>query len=99
MTVLHLPWLEIAILLAVLGALVVDRARDPQRAARMGTAFTGAVLLCTGLAWVAFALDVTSSAGVAWSAQTYLWGRQPFRLDNLSAPLVVVAALLHFLTA
>ena len=54
MSVLHLPWLEIAILLPVLGALAVNRLRDPQRAARLGTAFTGATFLCTLLAWAAF---------------------------------------------
>ena len=99
MTVLHLPWLEIAIFFAVLGALGVNRIRDPQRAARLGMAFTGTVFLCTILAWVAFAHGVIPVAGMAWSAQVYLWGRQLFRMDALSAPLVVVAALLHFLTA
>ena len=95
MSALQLPWLEIAILLAVLGAVGVNRVRDPQRAAWLGTAFTAAALLATVLAWAAFALG----AAPAWSAQTSLWGRQPFRMDDLSAPLVVVAALLHFLTA
>jgi NADH-quinone oxidoreductase subunit M len=99
MTALHLPWLEIALLLAVLGALAVSRVRDPQRAARLGMAFTAAALLCTILAWAAFALGAGPGAGAGWSAQTYLWGRQLFRMDALSAPLVVVAALLHFLTA
>jgi NADH-quinone oxidoreductase subunit M len=96
---LHLPWIEIAILLAVLGAVGVSRVRDPQRAARLGTAFTGMVFLCTVVAWIAFALGVTSAAEVAWGGQVYLRGREVFRMDNLSAPLVVVAALLHFLTA
>src|SRR5262249_27654989 len=31
--------------------------------------------------------------------RTYVWVRHPSRLDTPSAPLVVVAALLHFLTA
>src|SRR5262245_39150046 len=62
-------------------------------------AFTAAALLRTLLAWAAFALGATPAAGAAWSAQTYVWGRQPFHMDDLSAPLVVVAALLHFLTA
>jgi NADH-quinone oxidoreductase subunit M len=96
---LPLPWLEIAILLAVLGALVVSRVRDPQRAAQLGITFTGTVLLCTVLAWFAFALDLDSAAEAGWSGQTYLWGRELLRLENLSAPLVVVVALLHFLTA
>ena len=36
MIALDLPWLEIAILLALLGAVGVNRVRDPQRAARWG---------------------------------------------------------------
>jgi NADH-quinone oxidoreductase subunit M len=99
MTDLPLPWLEIAILLAVAGALAVSRVRDPQRAARLGTAFTALVLLGTVLAWAAFAAGVTPGTSAAWSGQTFLWGRELFRLDDLSGPLVVVAALLHFLTA
>ncbi len=99
MTVLHLPWLEIAILLAVLGALIVSRVRDSQRAAQLGTAFTGAALLCAVLAGAAFASGVTPSEEAVWSAQTYLWGPRLFRMDDLSALLVVVVALLHFLTA
>ncbi len=99
MSALHWPWLEIAILVAVLGALIVSRVRDPQRAARLGIAFTGTALLGTILAWAGFALGGAPPEAVAWSVQTYLWGPPLFRLDDLSAPLVVIAALLHFLTA
>src|SRR5579871_6183190 len=99
MTALDLPWLEIAILVALLGALGVQRVRDPQRAARLGTTFTGAAFLSTILAWASSVLGDASAAGQVWSAQTFLWGRQLFRMDGLSAPLVVVVALLHFLTA
>jgi NADH-quinone oxidoreductase subunit M len=99
MTTLQLPWLEIAILLAALGAMVVSRARDPRRAARLGTAFTGVALLGTVLAWAAFALGVSAAGGEAWRVRTYPGGPELFGLDDLSAPLVVVAALLHFLTA
>jgi NADH-quinone oxidoreductase subunit M len=99
MTAQHLPWLEIAILLAVLGALAVSRVRDPQWAAGLGTAFTAAVFLCTVVACATFALGETPAAEAACSPQTSLWGRRLLYLDNLSAPLVVVVALLHFLTA
>src|SRR5262249_62338171 len=37
--------------------------------------------------------------GGGWSAQPYLFGRRLFALDELSAPLVALVALLHFLTA
>ena len=83
MTALHLPWLEIAILLALLGAVGVSHVRDPQRVARLGTAFTGVTFLCTVLAWAAFALGVTPASGVAWGVQTYLGGPQLFGLDDL----------------
>ncbi len=95
MTAPDLPWLEIAILLAALGAVVVSRVRDPQRAARLGTAFTATVFLCTALAWAAFALGVTPARGV----RTLPGSPELFGLDGLSAPLVAVASLLHFLTA
>ena len=68
MIALDLPWLEIAILLALLGAVGVNRVRDPQRAARMGTALTGTAFLCTLLAWAAFALGVTHASTEASSA-------------------------------
>jgi NADH-quinone oxidoreductase subunit M len=96
MTPLNVPWLEVGILLAVLGAMCVSRVRDPQRAARLGMAFTAGVFLCTVLAWASFALGAASDA---WSVQSGLGSSQFFGLDNLSAPLLVVAALLHFLTA
>jgi NADH-quinone oxidoreductase subunit M len=99
MIALQLPWLEITILLALLGALGVDGVRDPQRAARLGMAFTGMVFLGTVLACAAFALGVTSTSDAVWNVQSDLGGSPLFRMDELSAPLVVVAALLHFLTA
>jgi NADH-quinone oxidoreductase subunit M len=99
MSALQLPWLEIAMLAALVGAMSVSHVREPHRAARLGTAFTAVVLLCTVLAWAAFGLGVTGDGGSAWSLQAYLGSPQLFVLDNLSAPLVVVTALLHFLTA
>lgn len=99
MSGLQLPWLEIAIAVAAAGAAVVSRVRNPQRAARLGTTFTGTVLVCTLLAWAAPAAAALAQPGQGWSVQPYLFGRRVFRLDDLSAPLVVVAGLLHFLTA
>lgn len=99
MNVLHLPWLELAIGIALFGSIVVSRFRDPNQAYRWGLVFTGFSFCCAFLAWLAFYLGVSPELTLRWSAQPSLFGRQLFSLDELSAPLVPAVALLHFLTA
>jgi NADH-quinone oxidoreductase subunit M len=99
---LPLPWLEAAILLALVGAVTISRVRNLDRAWRWGAAFTGAVLACSMLASLGFYLQEwseTKAAASHGSLQVYLFGRPYLGLDELNAPLVPVAALLHFLTA
>jgi NADH-quinone oxidoreductase subunit M len=99
MNVLHLPWLEAAILTALAGALCVSQVRDPYRAARGGLTFTGLALVATLLAWLAFFVERQDlpAAVEPYSLQPYLFGRQVFALDALGAPLVPAVALLHYL--
>lgn len=87
MTWHELPWLEIAVavplLLAVPAALVRSKV--------------------AGVRWASLGcgLAVLASA-VAWAAQHWLGGQGSgplFRVDELSAPLLPVVALLHLLTA
>jgi NADH-quinone oxidoreductase subunit M len=99
MNLLHLPWLELAIAVALIGFPSVSLLRDPDRAYRWGLAFTGLSFACSVLAWLAFHLGVPPELGESWSVQPALFGRQLFRLDQLNAPLVPVVALLHFLIA
>jgi NADH-quinone oxidoreductase subunit M len=94
----QLPWLEFAILAALVGSPVVSRLRDPERAYRWSVAFTGLSLACALLAWLSFDAGTPPEPAGTWSAQPFLFGRQLFRLDNLNAPLVPAIALLHFLT-
>jgi NADH-quinone oxidoreductase subunit M len=97
MNLWNVPWLELSIGVALVGAVWVNRFRNPARAFGWGLAFTGAALACAALAALGFVLG--APAGEARSAQPYLFGRQLLALDELSAPLVVLVALLHFLTA
>jgi NADH-quinone oxidoreductase subunit M len=97
--VLHLPWLEFAILFTLAGFPFVSRLRDPNRAFRWGLAFMASSFFCTFLAWLAFFVGVTPEQLEPWSLQPHLFGRQILVLDELSAPLVPTVALLHFLTA
>jgi NADH-quinone oxidoreductase subunit M len=99
MRLLLIPWLELSIVLALLGSLLVSRVREPGAAARWGMALTGIVFACTFLAWLGFFLGVTTVSDRSWSVQPWLFGRRVFELDGLSAPLVPAVALLHFLTA
>lgn len=96
---LPLPWLELAILATLVGALFVSRFRDPLRAWSWGLAFSGAALACSLLSCLGFYLCQFANVDDDWSFQAALLGRQLFELDELSAPLIPLVALLHFLTA
>ncbi len=99
MNILYLPWLESAILVTLVGAIMVSRFREPTRAYRWGLGFTGASFACTLLAWLAFYLAVPVELMERHSLQMYLFGKRYLFLDELGAPLVPAVALLHFLTA
>ncbi len=99
MNLLHLPWLELAIGLTLIGSPIVSRLRDPNRAYRWGLVFMGLSFTCSFLAWLAFYVGAEVELSRRWSSQPWLFGRQVFALDELSAPLVPAVALLHFLTA
>src|SRR5262245_43359007 len=92
------PWLELAIVAPLLGAALVSRMREPIRAFQWGLAFTGTALACAVLAWLGHTVG-SASADELWSVQVHLLGEPVFALDELSAPLVPLIALLHFLTA
>lgn len=98
MNPLQLPWIDLAILAALVGSISVSRMRDPERASRWGVVFTGISFSCTFLAWLAFYVGIPDEATQAWSFQHFLFGRTLFALDEVNAPLVPTIALLHFLT-
>ncbi|HEY7424681.1 MAG TPA: proton-conducting transporter membrane subunit [Gemmataceae bacterium] len=99
MNPLPMPWLESALLVALVGAASISRLRNLNRAWRWGVAFTGAVFACTLLASLGFYLQGPAETDAGWSLQQYLFGRTYLGLDELNAPLVPAVALLHFLTA
>ena len=99
MNLLNLPWLELAIALALVGSPAVSRLRDPHRASRWGVTLTGLSFGCAFLAWLSFYVGTPLEPMLKWSIQPALFGRQIFALDELNAPLVPAVALLHFLTA
>jgi len=92
----NVPWLELSIVVPLVGSIFVSRFSDPLQAFHRGLAFTGAAFACACLTCLGFYLNGPIET---WSAQPYLFGWMIFKVDDLSAPLVAVVGLLHFLTA
>ncbi len=95
MTLLSVPWLELAVALPLFGAIVIGRIRDPIISSNWSMAFTATTFALCLAAWAAFSIDPTA---VPVSGLTLLIGRPVLMLDQLNAPLVPGIALLHFLT-
>lgn len=96
---LHLPWLEVSILIALCGALWVGRLRDPNVARRSSLIFFGLALVSSIGAWVDFIILASPEADDAWHFLPRIAGRELLIIDELSAPLLPLVSLLFFLTA
>jgi NADH-quinone oxidoreductase subunit M len=97
MNLLALPWLELALVVPLVGAACVWRVRDPERASRWCLGFAGATLACTLGVWAAYSYGAAVGAG-PWTLAPRLFDRLVLGVDELSAPLIPLVALLHFLT-
>ncbi|MEQ8788062.1 MAG: proton-conducting transporter membrane subunit [Pirellulaceae bacterium] len=94
---LHLPWLELAVLLPALGALWVRFLRNPDQARRHSLAISGLTLLFAIGAWYDFTSLHTFQAHDRWDVFSLLFHQDAVVIDELSAPLLPLGALLYFL--
>ena len=99
MSELHLPWLELSVIVPLMGALWVGRLRDADLGRKWCMVFSGFTLCCTIATWQDFALLHTASADDCGHLMTRLLGRELFVVDQISAPLLPMVGLLYFLTA
>jgi NADH-quinone oxidoreductase subunit M len=97
MNLFALPWLELSFAVPLLGAAVVGAAREYLTASRWCLWFAGATLGCALLACAAFYTGHLP-ADPAWGLRDWT-GRRVFAMDELSAPLLPLVALLHLLVA
>lgn len=100
---LHFPFIEAAVLVSLGGAALVGRVRDTVRAHRCAIAVSVLTLLCTLGAWQDFALvhagaSHPSVAHDRWDLLSKAFGAPPLVVDELTAPLLPMIALLHALT-
>lgn len=98
MSELHLPWLELAILCPLLGCMSVGRMRDPDRARLHSLFFSGATLVFTIGVLIDFGMLRSFVAHDHWDLLQGVFHRDVFVIDELSAPLLPLVALLFLLT-
>jgi NADH:ubiquinone oxidoreductase subunit 4 (subunit M) len=99
MTHLHLPWLELSILLPLVGAIWVSRTHNAETAQQRSLIIYALTLFSTVGAWRDFGLLHTFEAHDRWDFVSQLLGPEYFVIDELSAPLLPLAALLYLMTA
>lgn len=92
MNELHFPLLEIAILAPLVGALLTHRT-ESDRARRIALVASAVALTCGLAAWFDLAAVHTFEAHDRWTLLGWLPGGDPFSIDELSAPLLPLAAL------
>jgi NADH-quinone oxidoreductase subunit M len=94
---LHFPLIELAILAPVLGA-VVARGAAPDGARRIALVATAVALAASLAAWADLEVVRAFEAHDRWTLLGWFPGGDPLVLDELSAPLLPLAALEFLLT-
>jgi NADH-quinone oxidoreductase subunit M len=98
MSEFHLPWIEWAILIPLVGAAWVSRLRDPDVARRHSLVACGLTLVCALASWFEFNASPAAEACDYWDPMLLWSGTPAFTIDALNAPLIPLAALLYALT-
>ncbi|MBX9788110.1 MAG: oxidoreductase [Pirellulales bacterium] len=99
MNVMALPWLQMTILLPLLGALRAGWQRDSDIARRHTLVACSLALIAAVGGWINFALVDGPVAVDRWDLGEVVSGGALFSIDALSAPLVPVGAMFYLLVA
>lgn len=95
---LHLPWLELSIVCPLVAAAVCFLVRDRRLAQRVAMVASGLTVGFTVGEWLDFGTLGTFSAQDRGSLVRLIFGREFFVIDELSAPLLPMTAILFTLT-
>ncbi len=98
MNELHLPWLELCILVPAMASLWVGRILDVTMARSASLAVAATTLLLALAGWIDFETLFSFEAHDNWDVVKSILGRDEFVIDKLNAPLLPLTALLFFLT-
>lgn len=95
---LLLPWLELAVFIPMLGAAYLSLLRNTEVARKHCIALCAATLACTVGEWIDFGRLQTFEAHDRWDVFRFVLPKDAFVVDELSAPLLPLAALLYLMT-
>ncbi|MCA9052396.1 MAG: oxidoreductase [Planctomycetaceae bacterium] len=95
---LHLPWLELSIVTPLVGAVVMSRLRNRDLARKVCIALCGAIFVMTVGEWADFNTLHTFEAHDHWDVIQFVFRKGVFVIDELSAPLLPLAALQYLMT-
>ncbi len=95
---LHLPWLELSVVIPLLGAIWVSCLKNRDTARTHCTIISALTLMCATGEWVDFNSLHTFEAHDHWDLITTIFHRDVFVIDELSAPLLPLGAMLYLMT-
>jgi len=95
---LHFPWLESSILIPLIGAIICMFLRDKRQAQRVAVIASGITLFCTIAEWYDFTTLNSFQARDHWDMIRWLFGDDIFVIDELTAPVLPLTALLYLMT-
>ncbi len=95
---LHFPWMEVAILLPLAGAICVHWMLDREVARKATIGICSLVLACAVGEWIDFTALGQFEAHDHWDLFTLIFHQETFVVDELSAPLLPLSALIYLVT-
>lgn len=98
MSELHFPWLELSVLLPLIGAIWVSRLKNRDHARTVSTVVCGVTLVCAVGEWLDFAMLGSFEAHDRGDLLLSFFRRNVFVVDELSAALFPLGALLYLAT-
>lgn len=93
-----IPWLELALLLPLVGAVIIARLQEAHHARQWACGISAASLICAQLAWLLTSTPADDVAAFRPGSFSALAGREIFELDDLSAPLLPLCGVIFFVT-
>jgi NADH-quinone oxidoreductase subunit M len=95
---LHLPWLEFSVLVPLVGAVAVGLIKNRELAHKVCLLVCTVTFVFAAGEWIDFGTLRTFEAHDHWDAIEFIFHKDVFVIDELSAPLLPLAALVYLMT-